>query len=140
MLAGQGGTPPPAPPRRLPMPRARDVHRPPSRWRRAAAALSLLLHLVVAAGAPLAEARAEGAARGAYDHVESRREQACTPGHDHLHCAFCRVLRTAGGPPLEGPAVPCSAPRPLAAARAPSDPHVPSPALSALGPRAPPAA
>ncbi|MEW5927485.1 MAG: hypothetical protein AB1941_08370 [Gemmatimonadota bacterium] len=108
--------------------------------RRLAAMACLLLHFLVGGLAPLADARAEASSRAAYDHVEASRESACTPVHDHLHCAFCRVLADAGTAPAAPPLRLAASLRRAAGAPRPQVRFVPPAHVSSLGSRAPPAA
>jgi hypothetical protein len=63
--------------------------------RRLPRAATLLLHLLVAALAPLADARVELAGRPLGVHVESESRASCPPGHDHLHCQLCRQIESS---------------------------------------------
>lgn len=68
--------------------------------KRTFALLVLLLHLLVAGGAPLAESRIERVSFEPWPHVEAQQDVPCGPSHDDLDCQICRVL----GRNLVGPA------------------------------------
>jgi hypothetical protein len=67
----------------------------PETGRRLPSLLLLLLHLVVAGLAPLADALIERDALDSTVHVESESSPSCPIGHDHLECQLCRHVGTA---------------------------------------------
>ncbi len=67
-----------------------------TRRSRLLASVFALLHLTVAALGPIADARLEAAEQTLATHIESERQQPCSPGHDHLFCQICRVIGVSG--------------------------------------------
>jgi hypothetical protein len=63
--------------------------------RRLPSLLLLLLHVIVAGLAPLADALTERDALDNTVHVESESSPSCPIGHDHLECQLCRHVATA---------------------------------------------
>ena len=57
--------------------------------------LLLLLHVIVAGLAPLADALIARDALDSTVHVESESSPSCPIGHDHLECQLCRHVATA---------------------------------------------
>lgn len=116
-------------------------NRPTSR-NRFSALLSLFLHLALVGAGPVVDARLEADAHDSVHagvHVEDAGAPECASGHAHDSCTVCRALRGLDAPergvPPFATAHPASHAQPSAHA-----PTVLSPAISSLGPRAPPAA
>lgn len=110
-------------------------------WSRFSALLSLLLHLTLVGVGPVVDARLEleASTADAAAHVEDAGDSSCAPGHAHQVC-LVRALHSMDVPP-EG-AAPAVAPKdsPLRPNAAPLVAPTAALAVSALGPRAPPAA
>lgn len=102
-------------------------------------ALVALAQLVVAIGAPLADAVHEGGAVELVTHVESQTGEHCPSQHDHLFCQLCRtvLLGWADVPParLQAPRI-----RTAGSAALRAEAHSPRPSghFPPLGSRAPP--
>ncbi|HUH11910.1 MAG TPA: hypothetical protein VMK65_02325 [Longimicrobiales bacterium] len=112
-------------------------HRRP---RRLTTALFLLLHLLVAGGVGLAEARADGGTGEAAPHLTAVGGDECPPYHSHLDCQLCRTLRLSAAPAgLSGTLpLPLDAPRALIAAARQAGPAAAP--LASVRSRAPPLA
>lgn len=112
----------------------------PETARRLSSLLLLLLHVIVAGLAPLADALIERDALDSTVHVESESSPSCPIGHDHLECQLCRHV----GATLDLPRSVTIAPQRLVTIE-PEDADasirpIPADGCLPLGPRAPPLA
>lgn len=113
------------------------IHQP-SRARRLALLIGMLLHLLGAAAVPFHVGGPAGFADGSVSVDERRDDGSSLPAHDELHCVVCQaagtlalpatgpeLLLAQAGPRAETPAAPYALPfRPAASARARAPPLV----------------
>jgi hypothetical protein len=112
--------------------------KPASASFRAFAFALLTLHLLVAGGGPVVDARLEATEREDVAHVEAERATPCTSGHDHLFCQVCRTISLDGGPGTVFARLSLAAPVTASTAHAQAEaPHLRD-FVSSHGPRAPP--
>lgn len=99
----------------------------------------LLLQVVLAGVAPIADARLEAEATHGGAHVESESTD-CRLGHDHLFCTICRAIDGGAEPVQATPDLPARAGVLYLPTASPDDRRAVAQARTSGHPRAPPTA